>query len=147
MQHEKPGGTRSSRHEQSTIAEEHRELRALLERVSGNHDLRALVPLLETLQNILEHHFDHEEGEGGLHDIIGDAAPRFLPRLQMIFEEHREILRMVPDLLERMNAVLDGPVQALLDDTDALVKKLQAHDEAESELLTEALLTDIGESG
>ena len=49
--------------------------------------------------------------------------------------------------LERMNEVLDGPVQELLDDTAVLVKKLQAHDEAESELLTEALLTDIGESG
>ena len=73
------------------IAEEHHALGELLDRLEVTADPNLLAVQLAELERLLIAHFAREEGEDGLHDMVGDAAPHLLAGVQRLFDEHRRI--------------------------------------------------------
>lgn len=129
------------------IAEEHRHLRELLERIGATRELEPLLTLLGELRADLVEHFATEEAPGGLHDVIDGEAPHLVERVHDLFDEHRRVLEEIDRIRERVRQALDGPVTELLRDADRLVRTLHEHEAAETELLSGALYDELGGSG
>ncbi len=129
------------------IAEEHRRLRELLARIEATRELLPLVELLGELHAELEEHFAHEEAAGGLEDVIEDAAPHLLERVEGLYDEHRYCLRELDRLRDLARATLDGPVAEVVNGVAGLCRTLHDHEAVETELLSSALYDEIGGSG
>lgn len=131
-------------HDLSKIAQQHQELRDTLHRIAEATSLERLVPLLEKLHEQLGEHFADEEGEGGLADAIGESAPRHLRAVEALFHEHREFLEGVSGLIARCHALLQGPKAEILQEVQTLSQRLHQHEVRETDLLTDAVYTDVG---
>ena len=125
------------------IVREHREIRVLLGELTAAGDLARTLDLLRRLRGVLETHFRHEEA-GGLREVILETAPRLAGRADALLEEHREFLAEVGDLIEQCRSTLEGPVVEIRENVQVLSDRLAGHDTAENELLSEAVLDDIG---
>jgi hypothetical protein len=128
------------------IAEEHRQLHEALDRLQATEDIRRIAPLLEELRPRLAEHFASEEEPEGLHQAIGDTAPHLMTSLQQIYEEHREFLATVDRLASEARACCEGPVARILSGIHQLCENLETHEAAETELFTDAVYTDLGDS-
>lgn len=126
------------------IEEEHAALRSTLARIERTTDLRALVPQLQELGAALESHFATEEADDGLHEAIGSESPSYLPAVQLLFDEHREMLAQVASLTEKAWVLSEGPLAEVLAGVEALVGRLRAHEARENELFGDAVYTDLG---
>lgn len=129
------------------IEEEHRALRAMLDRVESTADLSELLPLLEELEGMLEHHFATEESPAGLHAAIGESAPQTWGALEALFEEHRQLLEAIRHLIRSTRACAAGPVAEVLDGVADLAQRLHLHEESETELFVDVVNTDLGGTG
>ncbi len=136
-----PGSTVSSLHK---MADEHRELRQTLDRIDQESDLTALIALLRDLYAQLEQHFAEEEAADGLSQAIGDASPQHLRRLEQLFDEHKAFLATTASIMERAQALLDGPKAAIVRDTQHLAHDLRVHEETETEIVMDSVYSDIG---
>jgi hypothetical protein len=132
----------SLRRLESRITEEHLRIRSLLDGIQTAADPNVLLPLLRELKSHLESHFDGEEGDEGLHAIIEDGAPHHTDRADRLIAEHGELMARVSRVIHECNQIINGPLRNLRESTREMVARLQAHDVAESELLTDALLRD-----
>jgi len=132
---------------QGQIAEDHHDLRRALGRLRQTSELRLLIPQLTRLRTELQEHFELEEGEEGLAQAIGESAPHHLNRLTKLFDEHVTMLAAVDGIIERAEACLEGPVAEVLRDVIGLCSQLEEHEANETQLLTEAVFTDLGTSG
>jgi hypothetical protein len=128
------------------IAEEHRSLKRLLKNMESTADLRRLVPMLGELHDLLEEHFLHEEATDGLHATIGSSAPHHLTTLQNLFEEHQDFLDTLTKLDAQARACLDGPLAEILEGIESVSERLRRHEARETELLTDAMFVDLGDS-
>ncbi len=128
------------------IRREHENLHNTISFIEQTSDLRVLMPMLADLRGQLERHFAHEEGDDGLHDAIGDSAPHFLTAVQRLFEEHRDFLSTLDQLIEEAQACWEGPLADILRRAEALCRRLGEHEAEETELLTDAVLLDLGDS-
>jgi len=126
------------------IAEEHRTLRTLVERLEATADPEALHRRLDELRGLLALHFAREEAPDGLHRAIDGSAPHRTVSVQGLFEEHREYLAELARLAEEARALVAGPVAALREGVAELCRKLHEHEAAETELLSGALYDDLG---
>lgn len=126
------------------IAEEHRALRALLERLEATADPEALHRRLGELRRLLALHFAREEAPDGLHRAIDGSASHLTVSVQGLFEEHREYLAELERLAVKALAIVDGPVAELRRGVAGLCRKLHEHEAAETELLSGALYDDLG---
>lgn len=129
------------------IAEDHHDLRQALAGLRGTSDLRSLVSQLTHLRADLKEHFDLEEGEDGLAQAIGESAPHHLNRLTKLFEEHVAFLETVDGIMKRVEECMEGPVADVLRDVAELCDRLEEHEADETQLLTDAVFTDLGTSG
>lgn len=129
------------------IAEDHHGLRQALVQLRGTTELKLLIPQLTRLRAELKEHFDLEEGEDGLAQAIGESAPHHLNRLTKLFEEHVAMLEAVDGIIKRAEDCLDGPVREVLQDVTGLCSHLEEHEANETQLLTDAVFTDLGTSG
>lgn len=127
------------------IAAEHEALRVSLERLQAITDPHLLIPALAALRPQLADHFEAEEAEDGLHGVIGDSAPHLLSSLDRIYDEHRRFLDSVDRLTAAAQQCCEGPVAEILAGIRELCDGLHEHEALESELLTDAVYTDIGE--
>ncbi|HKI86185.1 MAG TPA: hypothetical protein VKA53_05530, partial [Thermoanaerobaculia bacterium] len=116
------------------IRREHENLHNTIGFVEQTSDLRVLLPMLADLRSQLEHHFTHEEGPEGLHDAIGDSAPHLLTAVQRLFEEHRNFLSTLDQLIEEAQACWEGPLADILRRAEALCRRLGEHEAEETEL-------------
>jgi len=132
---------------QGQIAEDHHDLRQALVKLRHTTELELLIPQLTNLRAELQEHFELEEGEEGLAQAIGESAPHHLNRLTKLFEEHVAMLAAVDGIIERAKACLEGPVAELCRDVTGLCGQLEEHEANETQLLTEAVFTDLGTSG
>jgi hypothetical protein len=132
---------------QGQIAEDHHDLRQALVELRHTSELRLLIPQLTRLRVELKEHFDLEEGEDGLAQAIGESAPHHLNRLTKLFEEHVTMLEAVDGILKRAEDCLAGPVREVLRDVTGLCSHLEEHEANETQLLTDAVFTDLGTSG
>ncbi len=135
------GSTVSSLHK---MADEHRELRQTLDRIEQESDLTALIALLKDLYAQLDQHFAEEESEDGLSQTIGDASPQHSRRLEQLFDEHKAFLATTASIMDRAQALLDGPKTTIVRDAQHLADDLRAHEEAETEIVMDSIYSDIG---
>jgi hemerythrin len=127
--------------------DEHRALRAILNRVRHCRDLNLLIPLLEELHRMLGKHFQQEEKTDGLFQAVSEAAPHYLGQVQELLAEHRKFLETTQNLTGEVKRLVEGPVASLFENTETLCNDLESHEQTENELLSDALYRDLGESG
>ncbi len=126
------------------IDDEHRQLGELLRSLVHTHDLHRVDTLLGELHALLIRHFEGEEGEQGLHAVVGEGAAHRLPNLQHLFDEHRVILARVDELRSSTSAALAGPLTQISDGVANLAEMLRRHEAEEERLFGEAFYTDLG---
>jgi len=127
------------------IADEHHALEEFLGRLERTSDPKVLLPRLEKLRGLLEHHFGGEEEADGIRDDVAKTAPYLLGGLDRVFSEHEEILGEVDALNAKAKEVLEGPVAELRSAVSLLARRLRDHEARETEFMTEVFNTDYGE--
>lgn len=137
-----PAGSASAA--RARIDDEHRRLNELLRSLDHSHDLGRIEKLLAELETLLVAHFAGEEGDEGLHQVVGEGAAHRLPNLQRLYDEHREFVTRIARLRAECAGLVDGPVRRLHDGISALAEGLRRHERAEDELFGEAFYTDLG---
>ena len=118
----------------SQLANEHRELMALVERIRRHRALAGLVPLLEALHAILISHFSHEQFPGGLYERMGAHGSHHHGVLESLIEDHCRILSSVRGLLERVRMADAADAPALLAEVDRVIEQLDDHEHREHAL-------------
>lgn len=127
-------------------------IRALLQNRSlvASHLTRLLV-LLEEFRDQLAMHFTLEEAFGYFEDAI-DVAPRLSESVERLRAQHADLFGMLVHLVAEAESLLTH--RASTEHIDALIERLQDFDSAlsdhelqESQLMLEALDTDIGGEG
>lgn len=139
-----PAATPRRRAARHRIDDEHRQLGDLLRSLVHTNDLNRVESLLADLHTLLIRHFEGEEGEQGLHAVVGEGASHRLPNLQHLFDEHRLILARVDALRAATAAALAGPVAEIADGVANLAELLRRHEAEEERLFGEAFYTDLG---
>jgi hypothetical protein len=133
-----------ARHE---IEEEHRLLRTAVYRLRHTRDLRALVPQLDSLRELLASHFAREEETDGLLAAVERVAPHKANQVGELFREHRELLADVEVLAAAARRYLEGPLAAVLDGVRDVTTRLHEHERIETDLFSEAVTEELGSSG
>jgi len=122
------------------IEHEHRRIRSSLELLEQATDLGAILQTLRDLKPLLEHHFAHEEGNDGIHDIIGLTAPNLVPSVQDLFDEHKQFL----ELLGELTSEVARAREIIFAGRDRLIHGLRSHEERETELFSQAAYSELG---
>lgn len=128
------------------IAGEHEALRESLEILRRLTDLPGIISSLQSLRPLLVEHFQSEEAEDGLHHVVSENAAHLLPSVQRVFEEHRLFLADIDRLVSDAKECWEGPVAKILGGVQSLCERLHQHEILETELLSESVYTDLGES-
>ena len=128
------------------ITDEHEVLRSSLERLRDLTDLPSVITSLQSLRPRLVEHFQSEEAEDGLHHVVSENAAHLLPSVQRVFEEHRQFLADIDRLTSDAVECWEGPVARILQGIRNLCDHLHEHEILETELLTESVYTDLGDS-
>ena len=121
------------------LAEDHRRLHGLLDRVGVAADLRATADALAELHAALTRHFTEEERPGGLYDALGVCVPEFRSRLAALVDEHFRLAAFVRDLRERARGTDVHPRDEPRAEMARLVAALADHERREHELVEAAL--------
>lgn len=116
------------------LAEEHRELKVLVERVRGFRSIIGLAPLLEKLHTSLIKHFSHEQFPGGLYEGMGAYGSRYHDELKFLVRDHCVILSAVRGLLERTRTADAQDESVLLAEVTEVLTHLQEHERREHAL-------------
>lgn len=140
-------GQKAAADAQASIAADHKALKQTLGILEGTGDLNVILAHLTELLPELEAHFAKEEGPGGMHQTIGDTAPHLLTRLQLIMGEHREFVTSITRTIDRSRSLVDGPIAEVLREVRELCRRLRDHEALETELLGDAMYTDLGGKG
>ena len=135
------------RRAESWITEEHLEIRAILDRLQTMSDPYMILLVLKDLRDKLEGHFSREEGDEGLHAVIENHAPQHGDTADELIREHTFLSRDLTRLIKECNALLAGPLAQLKTNTGRFIERVQAHDAAETEILTDSLLEAMEKNG
>lgn len=126
------------------IAADHHNLRVTIDQLLNASNLPLIIGHLRRLRSELVEHFKLEEGGDGLAKAIGETAPNALNKLGRLFDEHGEFLGTIGRLIDETNACLNGPVADIENGIRRLCAQLEAHEATETELISEAVFTDLG---
>lgn len=129
------------------IDAEHHNLRESMVQLREAPDLPLIIAHLMRLRDELVEHFKLEEGDDGLAQAIGETAPNALNTLDRLFHEHDEFLTAIDGLIHRANDAMEGVASDLKSDIRTLCTRLEQHEATETELLSDAVFTDLGTSG
>ena len=116
------------------LAEEHRELMVLVERVRDLRSIIGLAPLLEELHSSLIEHFSHEQFPGGLYECMGAYGSHYHDELKVLVRDHCVILSAVRGLLERTRTADGKDEPALLAEVAEVLAHLHDHERREHAL-------------
>jgi hypothetical protein len=125
--------------------EDHRALQAVLGRLEATSDIQLLLPLLEELHRLLQGHFAREEAPDGFRGIF-EESPHLADALDRLLGQHAQFLSDIDGMTRDARACLEGPMAKLQEEVRVLCDRLHDHEAEETQLLTEALYTDLGES-
>lgn len=128
----------------SELADEHRELMVLVERIRSHSGGIGLGPLLEELHMLLIRHFSHEQFPGGLYERMGAYGSRYHEELRTLIEDHCTILSAVRGLLERTRIAGEGDETGLLADVAGVLRRLNDHERREHALADKLLASSQG---
>jgi hemerythrin HHE cation binding domain-containing protein len=109
--------------------------------------LGELARSLRHLRFTLEVHFASEEAPDGFFDMLRDRAAANVARVEHLRHDHVMFLRDVDLIQDRVRACLAGPVAELMRQAAALADRVEQHEKRESDLLGEAMSTDVGAEG
>ena len=123
------------------LADEHRELMSLADRIRSHRSVVGLVPLLEELHTILIRHFSHEQFPGGLYECMGARGSQYHHDLEVLVEDHCRILSSVRGLLERTRMADADDQPALLEELHRVLEELVDHEHREH-ALADKLVSD-----
>ena len=137
----------TGQHRRDQIAADHHNLRVTIDQLLQVFELPLVIAHLRRLRTELVDHFKLEEGADGLAQAIGETAPNSLNKLSRLFEEHGKFLDTIDGLIGQTNACLNGPMAEIQDGIRVLCAKLEAHEATETELISEAIFTDLGTAG
>jgi hypothetical protein len=116
------------------LAEEHRELMVLVDRVGALHSIIGLTPLLEKLHTSLIKHFSREQFPGGLYECMGAYGSHHHDELKILVRDHCTILSAVRGLLERSRTVDQQGQTQLLTEVAEVLAHLHTHERREHAL-------------
>jgi len=128
------------RETEAQITEDHLRIRALLDGIHRIGDPQVLLPLLRELKGVLDSHFEVEEGADGLYAIVTEFQPNHAAKVDELLEEHHQLMSAIDTLIAECNACIAGPLAEIKRGVQALYSKIQDHDAAETEMLTDVLL-------
>ncbi len=121
------------------LADDHRRLHGLIDRLGAAPDAAAMAEALGELHAALTRHFTEEEKPGGLYDALGVCSPEFRQRLAVLVDEHFRLAGFIRDLRERMKAKEERGGNELRAEVAQLVSALAAHEQREHEMVQEAV--------
>lgn len=113
------------------LADEHRQIMALVARLESRGHTPELPALLKALHDRLVDHFAHEQFPGGLYECMGARAPQCHDQLQALVRDHCTLLSDARSLVDRARS---GQREGLLSDVAALIAALRDHEEREHRL-------------
>lgn len=128
---------------ESRIMEDHLRIRALLDGLNVIGDPYVLIPLLRELKETLEEHFAVEEGDEGFFPLVEQHAPNRVAQVERLLQQHQELLASIDALIRKCRSALSGPLAEIRAEMNTLYHRIQNHDAAESEVLTEILIKSI----
>jgi hypothetical protein len=117
------------------LAEDHRRLHALIDRLARASDLPAMAEGLGELHAALVRHFGEEEKPGGLYDALGVCAPEFRERLAELVDDHFRFAGVVRDLRELAHEAEGAMADELRSGVARLVGLLAEHEKREHEMV------------
>jgi len=147
MTRQPPDHDSKDQHRRDQIAADHHNLRVTVDQLLQVSELPLVIAQLRRLRAELVEHFKLEEGTDGLAQAIGEAAPNSLNKLSRLFEEHDEFLDTIEELITQTNDCLNGPMAEIHRGIRELCTKLEEHEVTETELISDAVFTDLGTSG
>ena len=115
------------------LADEHRQVMALVERIQAPCTAQELPDLLSSLHDLLVDHFAHEQFPGGLYESMGAHLPEHHDTLRILIREHCEILSAVRALVERRRNGIDVGSDSRADVAE-VIDRLHQHETREHEL-------------
>lgn len=121
-------------HAHAALAEEHKQIMALLNLLESDPDPGKLVHRLEQLHNTLVDHFAREQFPGGLYESMGAFGSRWHGDLRELISEHCTILSQARGLLDEARRLPPNERGGLQPDVIALVHQLTSHEEKEHRL-------------
>jgi hypothetical protein len=124
------------------LERDHRELGALLDRVSRGGDLATMGRALVELHARLARHFNAEEKPGGLYDALGACVPENRARVGELVDDHYRLTALVRDLGQRACRTPDEQADAVRDEVKRLAVLLADHERREADLVQAAAARD-----
>lgn len=135
---------RLTSHEAEQMLAADQRIAAMARSLRGVQGLGHLAQSLRHLRFTLEVHFAGEEAPDGFFDMIRDRAAVHVARVEQLRQEHGALLRDVDAIVDQIRACLAGPVAAIMTQASALADRIERHEGRESELLGDAMSTDVG---
>lgn len=124
---------------QRELADEHRRIMGLVQRLEDEAGLAELPVLLEELHALLINHFAREQFPGGLYEALGQGGSRHHAPLRTLVREHCELLSSTRGLVERARNVGLQDAAGLREELATVLKRLREHEEKEHALVQERL--------
>jgi hypothetical protein len=116
------------------LADEHREIMSVVQRLEQHRSLVQLVPMLEELHALLINHFAHEQFPGGLYESLGAYGSAHHEELRVLVNEHCVILSSVRGVLERARLANEAQAAQILNEVAAVIASLHQHEHKEHRL-------------
>jgi DNA repair ATPase RecN len=134
----------------NTIRQQHQRLHSLLEAIENRfrHEQKAsrnLVSLLNALAVHLQTHFELEESEGYLSNLV-QLSPASTATVERLLREHRDLQEEVNGLVARTREdfAINRNTTELAERFGKFHSKLSAHDHEENKLIQETYNLDLG---
>lgn len=121
------------------LADEHKRILALLDRLKRANTLDGVRPLLDELHTMLMGHFAHEQYPGGFYETMGATAPKHRDDLRELVDDHNHILSAVRGLSERVTRVESTGISEVLEGVAGVVDRLREHEHREHQLAEKLL--------
>ena len=137
------------------VEDSHARIRRGLEALEEAQDVDEIRAIVCDLPELLEEHFEAEEKPGGLFDELGSLRPMIDSQLKFLRQEHREILRTLEGLQERIReadeATQVGELEQRHDhirvSAACFMKLIRHHERIETRLVSDTYYTEDGGSG
>ena len=126
-------------HAHEELREDHRRLRAVVDRLRAAPDLDALAAVLEELHAALTAHFNAEEKPGGLYDALGVCVPEFRSQLSGLVDDHFRLAAALRDMRDRARQSLGSAHDPLLGEAVRLAQVLGEHEKREHAMVDAAM--------
>jgi len=133
----------------------HARIRRGLEALEEARDVDEIRAIVCDLPALLEEHFEAEERPGGLFEELGSLRPTIDSQLRFLRQEHREILRALDGLRQRLREAdatthvgeLEQRHEHIRVSAACFMQLIRHHERIETQLVSDTYYTEDGGSG